>query len=69
MSIKSEIEKTAEFKFDTFEPVLVSYQNAGSYVYKVKICIGKKFIHTKVVRHKLNENDMGRGKNFEILDV
>jgi hypothetical protein len=67
MSIKSEIEKTAEFKFDTFEPVLVSYQNAGSYVYKVKICIGKKYIHTKVVRH--NENTMGRGKNFEILDV
>jgi len=64
--IRSEIERKAAYKFDRFEVALVSSQNAGSIIYKVKIKIGAKYIHASVVRHA--PNTFG-GKLPEILKV
>lgn len=65
-SIKGDIERTSSITFSTFEPVLLTSQNAGSMVYNVKIRIGEKYIHANVVRH--HANTFGN-KSFEILDV
>lgn len=65
-SLKGDIERQADFKFDKFEAALVTSQNAGSIIYKVKISVGAKYIHAKVVRHA--GNTFG-GKAPEILEV